>query len=198
MRILKRRYESLLKGTFAHPRLVVGAIAASVVGAAVAASGLPRAFLPPFNEGTLLVSIVYNPGISLAEADRLGTIAEKLVKAVPEVRSVGRRTGRAELDEHAEGVHVTEVDIDLAHSARKREEIYAGIRTALSPLPAAIGLGQPISHRLDHMLSGVRAENRRQDLRRMIWIASARSQKPCRRASPASRASQTCRRRNRF
>ncbi|MDX2257322.1 MAG: efflux RND transporter permease subunit, partial [Hyphomicrobiaceae bacterium] len=102
--------------------------------------------------------VVYNPGISLAEADRLGTMAERIVMQVPEVKSVGRRTGRAELDEHAEGVHVTEIDLDLARSQRSREEVYADIRAELSVLPAAIGIGQPISHRLDHMLSGVRAQ----------------------------------------
>ena len=119
---------------------------------------LPRAFLPPFNEGTLLVSVVYNPGISLAESDRLGRIAERLVMQVPEVKTVGRRTGRAELDEHAEGVHVTELDIDLERSDRGREELYADIRDHLAALPAAVSIGQPISHRLDHMLSGVRAQ----------------------------------------
>ena len=156
--VLKRANRTLLNITFAHPRFVVGAILASVAAAALVATQLPRSFLPPFNEGTLLVSVVYNPGISLAEADRLGTTAERLVMQVPEVKSVGRRTGRAELDEHAEGVHVTEVDIDLEPSSRKREEVYADIREALAPLPAAIGIGQPISHRLDHMLSGVRAQ----------------------------------------
>ncbi len=158
VKVLKRGNEALLNATFARPRLFLGAIVLSFAAALALALQLPRSFLPSFNEGTLLVSIVYNPGISLAEADRLGTTAERLVMGVPEVKSVGRRTGRAELDEHAEGVHVTEVDIDLKSSHRKREEIFADIRRALSPLPAAVGIGQPISHRLDHMLSGVRAQ----------------------------------------
>lgn len=158
VRILKSGNRALLGLTFAHPRFVVAVIGAGVIAAGLLATQLPRSFLPPFNEGTLLVSVVYNPGISLAEADRLGTKAERLVMAVPEVKSVGRRTGRAELDEHAEGVHVTEIDIDLERSERTREAVYADIRSALSALPAAIGIGQPISHRLDHMLSGVRAQ----------------------------------------
>ncbi len=101
---------------------------------------------------------MFNPGVSLAESNRVGTIAEQLVLEVPEVKSVGRRTGRAELDEHAEGVHVTELEIDLKPSARPKTEIVADIRSRLSVLPLSINVGQPISHRLDHMLSGVRAE----------------------------------------
>lgn len=158
VRNLKHANKTLLAWSFAHPVIVLTTIAAGIVAAGIVATQLPRAFLPPFNEGTLLVSVVYNPGISLAESDRLGIIAETLVVKVPEVKSVGRRTGRAELDEHAEGVHVTEVDIDLHHSDRRREEIYADIRRELSVLPAGIAIGQPISHRLDHMLSGVRAQ----------------------------------------
>ena len=158
VRVLKRGNHALLGATFAHPRLVIGAIVTGVIVAGLLAFQLPRSFLPAFNEGTILVSVVYNPGISLAEADRLGTMAERLVMKVPEVKTVGRRTGRAELDEHAEGVHVSEVDIDLNQSERSREEVYADIRAALSALPAAISIGQPISHRLDHMLSGVRAQ----------------------------------------
>ena len=119
---------------------------------------MPRAFLPPFNEGTVLVSVILQPGISLAESDRIGRLAEELVAQVPEVKSVGRRTGRAELDEHAEGVHNSELDVDLETSERSREAILAEIRKRLSVLPASITVGQPIAHRLDHMLSGVRAQ----------------------------------------
>jgi heavy-metal exporter, HME family len=119
---------------------------------------LPRSFLPPFNEGTLVLSLQYNPGISLAESHRLGFVAERLLAQVPEVHSVGRRTGRAELDEHAEGVHFSEVDVDLSPSARSKAEIYADIRDRLSALPVSVAIGQPISHRLDHLQSGVRAQ----------------------------------------
>src|SRR5262249_53748727 len=118
----------------------------------------PRTFLPPFNEGTLDVSLQYNPGISLRESNRLGLVAERLLMAVPEVASVGRRTGRAELDEHAEGVHFSEIDVHLKPSSRARNEILADIRSRLAVLRASVRVGQPIAHRIDHMLSGIRAE----------------------------------------
>ena len=158
VRTLKRGYAALLGSTFRHGRVLGTAVASAVVIAAFAVTTLPRAFLPPFNEGTLTISTLYAPGISLAESNRLGLIAEKLILAVPEVLSVGRRTGRAELDEHAEGVHSSEIDVDLKPSDRTKSQVLADIRGALAALPASINIGQPISHRLDHLLSGVRAE----------------------------------------
>lgn len=158
VRILKAGNKQLLDWTFRWPTAVLVSIGAGIVLASIFATQLPKSFLPAFNEGTVLVSVIYHPGISLTETNRLGSAAEKLLLKVPEVKSVGRRTGRAELDEHAEGIHVTEIDIDLKHSSRKREDIYADIRKVLSVLPAGISIGQPISHRLDHMLSGVRAQ----------------------------------------
>ncbi|MDX2308400.1 MAG: efflux RND transporter permease subunit [Hyphomicrobium sp.] len=157
VRILKRLQARGLAWSFERPAFVCGLSAAAVAAAAVAGTLLPRAFLPSFNEGTVLVSVILQPGISLAESDRIGRIAETIVAQVPEVRSVGRRTGRAELDEHAEGVHNSELDIDLETSRRSREDVLADIRGRLSVLPASIAVGQPIAHRLDHMLSGVRA-----------------------------------------
>jgi HME family heavy-metal exporter len=158
VRTLKRGNAALLRWAFAHRGLLFTTILLGVGAAAYAATLLPRTFLPPFNEGTLVVSLQYNPGISLAESHRLGLLAEQLVLKVPEVKSVGRRTGRAELDEHAEGVHSSEVDIDLHRSERPKEAVYADIRAALSMLPVSVNIGQPIGHRLDHMLSGVRAQ----------------------------------------
>lgn len=158
VRHLKRGNAALLDIAFRQRTLLFATVALGVGAAAYAATLLPRAFLPPFNEGTLTISLAYNPGIALAESHRLGTIAENLIAEVPEVLSVGRRTGRAELDEHAEGVHSSEIDVDLKRSDRSKEEVMADIRSRLAVLPASLNVGQPISHRLDHMLSGVRAE----------------------------------------
>ncbi len=158
VRKLKGGNRRLLDWSFRHPKtLMIGALA-GVLTAGAAATQLPRSFLPPFNEGSFTVSLLFNPGISLAESHRVGLIAERLVMQIPEVQQVGRRTGRAELDEHAEGVHSSEVDIDLKPSSRSKDEIVQDIRTKLAVLPVATNIGQPISHRLDHMLSGVRAQ----------------------------------------
>lgn len=158
VRRLKAANTALLNWTFAHGRTVVASIGAMIVFAGLGTLMLPRAFLPPFNEGTLLVNLQFNPGISLAESSRLAQIAERLVREIPEVKTLGRRTGRAEMDEHAEGVHNTEIDIDLVRSDRPKEAVYNDIRTKLQVLPASVAIGQPIAHRLDHMLSGVRAQ----------------------------------------
>ncbi|GLI24759.1 HME family heavy-metal exporter [Xanthobacter flavus] len=158
VRMLKRGYAALLSTAFRHQRLVMGVTALLFIAALAAAAGLPRAFLPPFNEGSLTISMSFRPGLSLAESHRMGLMAEKIILEVPEVKAVGRRTGRAELDEHAEGVHASEIEVDLQPSVRSRAEITADIRDRLSILPASFNVGQPISHRLDHMLSGVRAE----------------------------------------
>ena len=155
---LKRRDAELLHWSFPRARHLLAGALALVVIVAASVPFFPRSFLPPFNEGTLTVNVLLNPGTSLAESNRIGTLAEELVAQVPEVTKVGRRTGRAELDEHAEGVHYTEMDVDLKASARNREQIIADIRQRLASLPAASNVGQPISHRLDHLLSGVRAQ----------------------------------------
>jgi heavy-metal exporter, HME family len=158
VRFLKEANRRALTAAFGIPQLVILAAVSAAVVAAISAARLPRTFLPPFNEGTLTISVLYNPGISLKESNRLGLIAERLLMDVPEIASVGRRTGRAELDEHAEGVHSSEIDADLKTSSRSKADIIADIRTRLASLPASINIGQPISHRLDHLLSGVRAE----------------------------------------
>jgi CzcA family heavy metal efflux pump len=158
VRVLKRWNRALLERAFSHPALLMSVVAVMVVTAAGAAFLLPRTFLPPFNEGTFTVNVLFNPGISLAESNRVGLIAERLMLEVPEVKTVGRRTGRAELDEHAEGVHYSEIEVDLKPSKRGKPEIVADIRERLAVLPVSVNVGQPISHRLDHLLSGVRAE----------------------------------------
>ncbi|HYC04933.1 MAG TPA: efflux RND transporter permease subunit [Azospirillaceae bacterium] len=158
VRRLKAGNARLLDWAFGHRRLVIGTALAAVLVAVAALATLPRAFLPPFNEGTLTINLLLNPGVSLAESDRLARAAERLVLQVPEVVSVGRRTGRAELDEHAEGVHYSELDVDLEPEGRPRDIVLADIRARLAALPGSVNIGQPIGHRLDHMLSGVRAQ----------------------------------------
>ncbi len=158
---LKRRYRAGLARVLNRPRqaVAVGALAVLLAGAAVPL--FPTTFLPPFNEGTLLVGMRLNPGVTLSESTQLASQAERLVRQVPEVTHVGRRSGRAELDEHAEGVHVSELDVGLLPASEMRRsmaEVQADIRARLAPLPAAISMGQPISHRIDHMLSGVRSQ----------------------------------------
>ncbi|MFN3508003.1 MAG: efflux RND transporter permease subunit [Allorhizobium sp.] len=158
VRVLKRANRRLLDWSFGHPKILMTTVLAGVVAAVLFATQLPRSFLPPFNEGTLTINMLFNPGISLAESHRVGLIAERLIMEVPEVEQVGRRTGRAELDEHAEGVHSSEIEVALAAEGRSKDDIIADIRSRLSVLPVATNVGQPISHRLDHMLSGVRAQ----------------------------------------
>lgn len=158
VRRLKQWDEKLLTWSFPRSKALMATALAAVVIALASVPFFPRAFLPAFNEGSLVLGMVFNPGTSLAEANRMGSLAETLIMEVPEVTQVGRRTGRAELDEHAEGVHSAEIDVDLKRSERDREAVMADIRAKLSVLPAQVALGQPISHRLDHLLSGVRAQ----------------------------------------
>ena len=158
IRVLKRLNAAVLRALIGHARPVMVLAALAVALAGVAAAFLPRAFLPPFNEGSFTVNMAFNPGISLAESDRIGGVAERLLLDIADVTSIGRRTGRAELDEHAEGVHSSDLEIDLKPGARPKPELIADIRDRLAVLPVSVNVGQPISHRLDHMLSGVRAE----------------------------------------
>jgi HME family heavy-metal exporter len=158
IRGLKRMNRGMLEQALGRPRPLMAVTGLAVAAAIVGAYALPRAFLPPFNEGSFTINMLFNPGVSLAESNRVGLIAERLILDVPEVRAIGRRTGRAELDEHAEGVHSSDIEIDLKPSARSKSAISADIRARLAVLPLSINIGQPISHRLDHMLSGVRAE----------------------------------------
>lgn len=159
VRFLKKWDERLLHWTLRHPLKVIAGAALLFVLTMATLPFVGTAFLPDFNEGTLTINVQAQPGTSLSESNRIGQIAEKLILEVPEVISTGRRTGRAELDEHAEGVHYTEIDVDLKESDRTREEILAGIREQLAVIPGvSVNVGQPISHRLDHLQSGVRAQ----------------------------------------
>ncbi len=158
---LKRSYKSALSGVLARPRAALATGAATILLAAAAVPFFATTFLPPFNEGTLLIGMRLNPGVTLAETSALAKQAEVLIKQVPEVTHVGRRSGRAELDEHAEGVHVSELDVGLKAAGeltRSMDAVKADIRAKLVNFPAAIEIGQPISHRIDHMLSGVRSQ----------------------------------------
>lgn len=155
---IKRGYARGLARALARPRALATGAAAVALLAAAAVPLFPTTFLPPFNEGTALVGLRLQPGTTLSETARLGALAERSLREVPEVVSVGRRSGRAELDEHAEGVHVSEIDVRLRRSERPVEAVHADLRARVSTLPAAIEVGQPISHRIDHMLSGVRSQ----------------------------------------
>ena len=155
---VKAWYANALAKVLAAPRGWVAAGGVAAVLAMAAVPFFPTTFLPPFNEGVALVGLRLNPGTTLSESARIGSIAEKALAGVPEVEHVGRRSGRAELDEHAEGVHVSELDVKLKRSERSLEAVYADIRSRIASLPAAIGIGQPIGHRIDHMLSGVRSQ----------------------------------------
>lgn len=142
-----------------HPYLVISMMALLM---GISFSLLPqmgRNFLPKFNESTATIGLAATPGISLASSDAKGIEAENAILSVPEVKSTVRRTGRAEMDEHAEGIHWSEIDVDFHPSGRSRPVVLDEIRTRLESIKDVyVNIGQPISHRLDHILSGVRAE----------------------------------------
>ncbi|MCA3120014.1 MAG: efflux RND transporter permease subunit, partial [Rhodocyclaceae bacterium] len=158
VRRLKAWDRRALDWSFDRQLPVLGIATALVVAALATVPWFARSFLPQFNEGTLTINLLLDPGTSLTESNRVGVLAERLLLQVPEVRQVGRRTGRAELDEHAEGVHSSEIEVDLEPSSRSRAQVVADIRARLAVLPVSANIGQPISHRLDHLLSGIRAE----------------------------------------
>ena len=159
VRWLKKQQVRLLHFTLPHASEILIGAAFLVLLSIAFMPLMGREFLPPFNEGTLTVNVLAEPGISLGESEQIGTLAERLIMKVPGVISTGRRTGRAELDEHAQGVYYTEIEVNLDHRSRDKELIIADVRKELSILPGvAVNIGQPISHRLEHMQSGVNAQ----------------------------------------
>ena len=155
---LKAYYEKALNRVLKYKRAVLG----TTIGVFVIAFGLfftlGRSFLPPFNEGSLTINVSSLPGISLEESDKLGQRAEELLLSIREVQTVARKTGRAELDEHALGVNVSELEAPFELSKRARSEFMAEVREKLNTISGAnIEIGQPISHRIDAMLSGTQA-----------------------------------------
>ena len=153
-----RAYARLLPGVLRRPWLVIGTAALLLAGALTTVPRMGRAFLPPFNEGALVISAVTLPGTSLDESNVLGSAIERLLLEIPEVAATARRTGRAELDEHVQGVESAEIDVRLSPGGRPWPVILADVRERLSLVPGtSITVGQPISHRIDHMLSGTRA-----------------------------------------
>ncbi len=159
VRWLKRMDRLVLDRALDHPRLVIGGSIILLGGALALIPFMGKDFLPKFNEGTAVVNVLAQPGISLGASNAIGTQAERLILSIPEVKSVARRTGRAELDEHAEGVHSSEIDVDFKTVGRPRDIVLDDIRAKLGAIEGVfVGVGQPISHRLDHLLSGVRAQ----------------------------------------
>ena len=161
-RLLQRMYAPVLALTLPRWRPISAACLGLLGGAVVVLGMSGRAFLPEFNEGALTISVVTIPGTSLEQSNALGTWVEQILLEQPEVASTTRRTGRAELDEHAQGVNAAEIDVRLSEedvgSGRDREEFLAALREKFTQIPGtAVVIGQPISHRIDHMLSGTRA-----------------------------------------
>ncbi len=185
VRWLKRLDSRVLHFTLRHAYAVLSVVAVLVVASVVSVFGMGGEFLPPFNEGTLTIGLETPPSTSLQESDRIGTLVERTLLKIPEVTHVSRRTGRAELDEHAENVNVSEIDVGLLesdrskpgflfavlrgvpglhgfgveHVGREREIVLADVRDRLSEMPGVLcNIGQPISHRLDHIMSGIRSQ----------------------------------------
>ncbi len=155
---LKVKYQPVLAAVIDRHWVVLGGSVALLVVAGVGFGLAGRAFLPDFNEGTLTLSAVTLPGTSLGESDKMGRLIEETLLTHPEVVATARRTGRAELDEHAQDVNSAEIDVGLKMQKRSKEAFLAALRSDLSRIPGmAITIGQPISHRIDHMLSGTRA-----------------------------------------
>ena len=159
VRTLKAIHSKVLNFALPRPRSVFTLVALMFLGALMLVPTFGREFLPEFNEGSFTINVTLPPGTSLEESNRIGILAENLMHEIPEVTETGRRTGRAEEDEHALGVNTTELEVSLSPSTRHKEEIVADIRDKLGSIPGVIiNIGQPISHRIDFITSGIRAQ----------------------------------------
>ena len=158
VRHLQRWYRAALEWTLHRKRLVLGSLGVLLVIALGLFFSLGRSFLPAFNEGSFTINVSTLPGISLEESDAIGRRTEELLLSVPEIQTVARKTGRAELDEHALGVNTSEIEAPFELGKRSKDEVLAEIRAKLKTLPGVnVEIGQPISHRIDAMLSGTQA-----------------------------------------
>lgn len=185
LRWMKMVDERALRWTLRHPKIIIAIAGAMVVASCLTLPWMGGEFLPPFNEGTATINLRLEPGTSLSESQRIATRVERSILDIPEVLSIARRTGRAELDEHAEGVNNTEFEVQFAqykqpkpgfiasvlrrlpfahlwgyeYRGRTQTNVLEDLRDRVSNIPgAAVNIGQPISHRLDHMISGIRAQ----------------------------------------
>ncbi|MEX1192149.1 MAG: efflux RND transporter permease subunit [Brumimicrobium sp.] len=158
-RWLRNGYSGILRKSLKYSKWVIGGTVAVFAVSLVFFFDLGRSFLPEFNEGSLVISVVGTPGMSLEESNKTGTQVEELLLEMPQVEVVTRRTGRAELDEHAQGVNAAEIDAPFTLGENEsKEAFFAKVRKKLSVVPGVnITIGQPIAHRIDHMLSGTRA-----------------------------------------
>ena len=155
---LQSHYLKSLRWALSHRRVVLGTTLAVLIAAIVIFAGFGRSFLPPFNEGSFTVNVSTMPGISIEESDSIGLRAERALLSIPEIKVVGRKTGRAELDEHALGVNTSEIEAPFELTDRSKDELLADVRHRLGEIPGInVEVGSPISHRIDAMLSGTRA-----------------------------------------
>lgn len=155
---LVHHYERSLIWSLKHKGAILGTTIVLFIASLVIFSGLGRSFLPEFNEGSLTLSVVAKPGVSLEESNYLGNVVESELLAIPEVTSTARRTGRGELDEHSQTTNSAEIDVNFKLDKRSQQEFMADVRKRLSAVPGiAYTVGQPLGHRIDHMLSGTRA-----------------------------------------
>lgn len=157
-RKLKTGYGKILEWTLNHKKIVLGTVSAAFVASVIMFATFGRSFLPAFNEGSFTIGISTLPGVSLEESDKMGRMSEEILLSIPEIQTVGRKTGRAELDEHALGVNTSEIEAPFLLNKRSKEEVLTEIREKIKVIPGVnIEIGAPITHRIDAMLSGTRA-----------------------------------------